>query len=113
MGVAITTNHHVREFLFQWDVPDDVLDSQFEHLDSFEATTGFFKYRGWWYHVSDFVRISGVDNLNNQFEPWDGYSSDSFFSGVLIKLHRDGETYTVGTYMKKEAGKAACRKWRK
>ncbi len=55
MGVAITTNHHVHEFLYQWDVPNDVLNDQFEHLDSFEATTGFFKYRGWWYHVSDFM----------------------------------------------------------
>ena len=91
MGVAITTNHHVREFLYQWDVPNDVLDDQFEHLDSFEATTGFFKYRGWWYHVSDFMRTP--------MEGWDGAAPDSFFSGVLIKLHEDGETYTVGTYM--------------
>ena len=91
MGVAITTNHHVREFLYMWDVPYDVLCDQFEHLDSFEATTGFFKYRGWWYHVSDF--------MGTPMEGWDGAAPDSFFSGVLIKLHDDGETYTVGTYM--------------
>ena len=91
MGVAITTNHHVREFLYQWDVPNDVLNAQFEHLNSFEATTGFFKYRGWWYHVSDFMRTP--------MEGWDGAAPDSMFSGVLIKVHDDGETYTVGTYI--------------
>ena len=91
MGAVVTTNHHVREFLYMWDVPYGVLCDQFEHLDSFEATTGFFKYRGWWYHVSDFMRTP--------MEGWDGAAPDSFFSGVLIKLHEDGETYTVGTYI--------------
>lgn len=34
----------------------------------------------------------------SDFKGWDGYASDSYFSGVLIKLSRDGEEYMVGTY---------------
>ena len=29
---------------------------------------------------------------------WDGYISDSFFSGVLIKISDDNEEYQIGTY---------------
>ena len=27
-----------------------------------------------------------------------GYYSDSYFSGVVVKISRDGERYRVGTY---------------
>jgi hypothetical protein len=32
------------------------------------------------------------------FKGWDGYSSDSAFSGVLIKISKDGEEYKIGTF---------------
>lgn len=103
--VTITTNHHWRDFVYRSDVPAAVLADRFDHLDADDATDGFFCYRGWWYHVSDFMA------LNTTSEPaegladadalhrWQGYHADSYFSGVVIKISRDSERYQVGTYM--------------
>ena len=58
-------------------------------------STEFFKYRGVWYAVTDFIRL----DCNSSFDTkkWDGYSSDSYFSGVVMKYCYDG-TVIVGTY---------------
>lgn len=41
-----------------------------------------------------------IDN-NSPFKTlsFDGYYSDSFFSGFLIKLSNDGESYKIATYI--------------
>jgi hypothetical protein len=58
-------------------------------------STEFFKYKGVWYAVTDFLQI----NCDSPFDKnkWNGYASDSYFSGVLIKYCDDG-TVVVGTY---------------
>jgi hypothetical protein len=58
-------------------------------------STEFFKYRGVWYAVTDFLWI----NYDSPFDKnkWNGYASDSYFSGVVIKYCYDG-TVVVGTY---------------
>jgi len=72
------------------------LRQQFDYLtaDEFDETE-FFKYRGVWYSVADFMLI----NYDSPFDKkrWNGYASDSYFSGVLIKYCYDG-TVIVGTY---------------
>jgi hypothetical protein len=91
---VIRTDHRWRQFQYRHDVPEKVLESEFVHLP--EAFDGFFRYRKWWFHVSDFIRIpSEAADLRG----WHGYAPDSFFSGVLIKLSEDGEAFQVGTYL--------------
>ena len=95
--MKIYTNHHERQFAYSNEVPEDVLDSQFDYQDRDElhAGRGFFKYRGYWYHLDGFVSCP-----KGMFEgKWNGYTSDSFFSGVLIAISDDGETYKVATYI--------------
>lgn len=92
--LKVYTNYHRRLLQYRCDVPEDVLASDFDWLDD-DTFDGFFEYRDCWYHICDFMRIS--DNAPFPGE-WDGYSSDSFFSGILIKLLDDGE-YIVGTYI--------------
>lgn len=63
-----------------------------EEFDRFE----FFQYKGYWYCVhTDFMPLDS----NSAFDTkrWDGYSSDSYFSGVLMKYCYDG-TVIVGRY---------------
>ena len=60
------------------------LRREFDYLseDAFDETE-FFKYRGRWYSLDQFLRIPE----NTNFKGWHGIHSDSFFSGIVIKLN--------------------------
>lgn len=95
MGIKVVTNGQWRDFVYRSDVPEKVLKSQFDwtdkaHEDHGDYSDGFLCYRGVWYHVADFQR-GGI-------EGWSGSHGDSFFSGVVIRLSKDGEQYQIGTY---------------
>ena len=92
--LLIKSNFQWRQFKYRYEVPAEVLADRFEHLTE-DDCDGYFCYRGWWYHTSDFMRFDDRSPFPNT---WHGYHSDSFFSGVLIELSDDGEAYRVGTY---------------
>lgn len=76
---------------------DPKVQSEFDYLDpnnDNDASREFVKYKGYWYDLSDFMRVS-----NECFKGWDGYRSDSFFSGVLVKYNDfDSEVVMLATY---------------
>ncbi len=91
--LKIFSNHHERQFSFRYEVPKQILVDDFEWLD---AVDGFFKYLGTWFHVSEFSIIpKGDKSFPNS---WEGFISHTYFSGTLIKLSDDRETYQVATY---------------
>lgn len=89
MTMIITTNHHRRDFIYRYDVPDSVLADQFDYQDPDETTDGFIQWRGYWYHLDQFMIGAPGD--------WHGVCGESYFSGMLIKVHEDG-TYTIASY---------------
>ncbi len=94
--MKIMTDHKWKPFRYRSEVPAKVLKSQFNYQDEEDTLDGFFRYRGYWYHQDGFVRIDAGAPFGG---PWNGYASDSFFSGVLIEVSSDGEQYRVGTYI--------------
>jgi hypothetical protein len=104
----IVTNHHDRQFVYRYDVPDSVLANELDWTTEEEHFDGYFCYRGVWYHRSDFMSFQGVafiespapgsDSTEVHSNQWNGYHGDSYFSGVLIKLSEDCETYRIATY---------------
>lgn len=88
----IATNNKWRDFMGRDAVPEKTLASEFDWLDS-AAMDGFFKYHHRWYHLEEFTAF-----LEGQKNGWDGYLSDSAFSGVVIALSKDGEKFKCGTY---------------
>lgn len=93
--IKVRTNNVWRDFKYRDEVPAAILASEFDwtnedHAKHGDYSDGFILYRGTWYHVSQFTR-GGI-------EGWDGSHADSFSSGVVIKLARDGEQYQIGTY---------------
>ena len=95
MPLHIKTNHHERQFVYRYDVPQDILERWFDYQDPEETIDGFFEYRGHWYHVDQFMRLR---HPSPEMGEWDGYAADGFASGVVIKISDDGETFKVGTY---------------
>ena len=95
MDLQITSNFHWNNFLYGYELTKEEKAS-FDWIDPEDIEThSFLKYKGNVYSIGDFMII----DRNEALEEWDGYASDSFFSGVLIKLSDDGEQYQVGTYI--------------
>lgn len=93
--MKVYTNYHHRQFKYRNEVPAKTLAENFDWLNE-DTIDGFFCYRGNWYHVSEFMRFDQHAPFDQK---WDGYLGDSFFSGILISLDPDGETYQVATYI--------------
>jgi hypothetical protein len=91
--LVIYTDNKWKNFKYGYEVPKKVLKSQFDYLKDGEELDGFFKYRNYWYHLSDFMTTT--------IPKWDGAAGDSYFSGVLIKVSKDGEKYKAAHYIVK------------
>lgn len=94
----ITTNNQPRElkYLHDFSASDqDKIRKQYDWMDpsDLESNYGFFKYRGCIYHLQDFLRVA--NESTGDLAGWDGYSSDSYFSGTVIKLADDDCDYVI------------------
>ena len=85
----IITNKHERGILYRSDVPEDVLEDQFDYLPDEEW--GFIRYKGSWYHLSEFMR------MNDPY--WEGVCMTSNTSSTLIKVCGDGDAVIMGYHV--------------
>ena len=85
-SVSIQTNNGWRRFKDRHDVPEKILASQFDWCDE---DTGFIKYRGFWYHLSEFIR-------HGPGASWHGSASSSAFYTVFLRISESGETFQIG-----------------
>ena len=84
-----------KELYYGSDVPAKVMADQFDWLDEDERhSQSFAKYKGYWYHLSQFMRVQPGGVLAQM--GWDGYHGDSFFSGVAIRFYEDHTHYKCG-----------------
>lgn len=93
--IAITTNNVPRDLVDAWELPPKER-AEFDYLpwDSIDAgsdSATFLRYRGRLYDLGEFMR-------SDAFPSWDGYASDSYFSGIVVRLVDDGERCIVGRY---------------
>ena len=96
----IKTNNHLRENVYPHMLDSATqckLRTEFDYLtdEEFEETI-FVKYRDHWYSLDhDFIRCDR--DATGDLSEWDGYASDSFFSGVVVK-YREDEFVIMGRY---------------
>ena len=90
---TIKTNNYFRTMLYENEIPKKVLDD-YHHLINDDKGYGWIKYKGRYYHITDFMRIQNNEDMKN----WDAYISDSYFSGIVIKILGDNDLYKIGTY---------------
>lgn len=90
--MKVITNKQPRELL-TWRQLTPNEQKEFDYFDPSEIGE-FFRYKGTVYDFQEFVRVdhSSIDKF------WHGYSSDSYFSGILVHLCKDNESVIVGRY---------------
>ena len=112
--INIVTNNVPRDVISGYEMDPKILKKEFdidiEGMNDDQigdlCSMEFVTFRGVWYDLQDFITTRpGPWNhgLPEEFREWDGYSSDSFFSGVLLKYAReddriDHERVVLGTY---------------
>lgn len=93
--LTIKTNNKPRFLVYGYELTEKE-KSEFDWMEKEELETAeFFRYKNRVYAVSEFLR---VPEDSESFKGWDGYSSDSFFSGVIVKFCDDCESVIIGTY---------------
>lgn len=93
--MKVITDNKWKHFKYGYEMPKSVL-KDYDYLDESESYDHFFRYRGVWYHLSDFIRIDG--NESDSLKDWHGSYMSSAFSSVIIKISSDSESYCIGRF---------------
>jgi len=94
--IKIIGNHHPTPLIGGWELTEKE-KNEFDWMSDITDAT-FFRYRGQVYSLEEFSRSdeNATEWLKSSF---DGYLSDSFFSGVGIKLgDKDGDMDFIRAY---------------
>ena len=104
MALEIITNNAPREIIYYDDLTENE-KKDFDWIDNDngeESDYSFFRYKGNVYCLADFMRINKNNNQyienDDGLKEWDGYHSDSFFSGMLVKYVYSNDMVIVGRY---------------
>lgn len=85
--MKVKSNGAKRPIVTRDEVPPEVLASEFDWLDP-DTQGDFFKYRGTWYELGEFV----TSNVTG----WDGIATQTYFSGVVVRLCDGGQSVVCG-----------------
>jgi hypothetical protein len=99
MAIKLITDNKWKHFKYGNEVPKKVMETQFDYLSEEKQFDYFIQYRKRWYHIDDFLVISKHSPLKELKGEWHGYMPDSFFSGIVIQISDDNESYIIGTYI--------------
>ena len=97
--MEIISNNKPRFIIYGFELADKEKE-QFDYLEDIDQCS-FFRYKGNLYDMGEFMRIDKSTAPHPQrkgWEDWDGYSSDSYFSGILVQYASDYESVIVGRY---------------
>ena len=100
MSIQIKTNNVPRELICFADLTVKEQE-EFDYIKGDEVFDyRLVRYTGQVYDVNEFMalRRSNTAQLLEDMKGWDGYQSDSYFSGVVVKFTEDHESVVMGTY---------------
>jgi hypothetical protein len=100
--LTITTNNRPRDLVCLADLPAKAR-ADFDYITGDDAySPRLFAYRGRWYDANEFMRMTDVQAFRGEGRnAWDGYQSDTYFSGVLIRWRMKDiseDQVVVGTF---------------
>ena len=99
--MKITTNHVPRDVVDALELSADER-AEFDYLDwpaidRGEDSASFVRFKGELYDLGEFERWDNPASPTR--EGWDGFRSDSFFSGLVVRYVDDCERVVVGTVL--------------
>ena len=90
-NIKIMTNNKPRPLVYGYELTDKQ-KQDFDYIEDIDSHD-FVKYKNNIYDLSEFMRVENNDSLKD----WEGYSSDSYFSGTLVK-YIDDDSVIMGWY---------------
>lgn len=96
---TVKTNNQPRDILYWYDLSEkEKAEFDYINVDNQECAQ-FVKYKGWIYDLNEFIRVE-PEKLphSSPLKGWHGYTSDTFFSGVLVKYASDCERVILGRF---------------
>jgi hypothetical protein len=100
--IKIQTNNHERLIVDAYELAAgeraefDYLD--WDAIDKGEDSASFIRYHGVTYDLGEFQTTHGMPEFSPRVA-WDGYLSDSFFSGIVVRYSDDMDHVVVGTFL--------------
>ena len=95
----VITNNKPRMLLMWAELPPRVGDSEFYYVeDGDRHEPRFFRYRGAWYDAFEFEYIYNQPCYASLRDKWVAVQTTSYFTGVVIRWHREFESVVVGRY---------------
>lgn len=102
-AIRITTNRVPRDVVEGYELSADERE-RFDYLDWARIDDGresasFFRYRGETYDLAEFAADWGISKgsgLPVELRGWDGYMTDSYFSGMVVRYVEGMERVVVG-----------------
>lgn len=91
MTIKIMTNNTPRQLVYGYELTDKQ-KQDFDYIEDIDSHD-FVIYKGNVLDLSEFMRIDTIEHFNG----WHGYSSDSFFSGTLVK-YCDNDSVIMGWF---------------
>lgn len=96
--LTIQTDNKYRNTLYGYELTAKER-AEFDYLTDDEVSEhSFFRYKGKCYDLGEFMRCELNGACPEEWSKWDGYYSDSYFSGILVKYSRDYEQIKIATY---------------
>ena len=93
--IKVITNNQYRPIYNFYELSNkmqSIVSNNYDYTDY--TALSYFIYKGDVYSLDEFMRVG----KNSPFPNWNGYKSDSFFSGLVIKISKCGEGVIVGYY---------------
>jgi len=96
--MTVKSNSQARHTL-DWHDLTALEQAEFDYIDSEQSRVDatFVRYRGVTYDLGEFSTTHGMPEFS-PLTKWDGYHSNSYFSGIVVRHQHGLESVIVGSF---------------